>query len=393
MAVHFTFSKQSSDGKIQNCILSSLSASHNDSLETTISSLQKKISQENVVKTDGSALKEVESAVIRLRQQLMEVQRENSTLMTEKEELENDKSSLVNYANTLQATVKMANSRSRELHKSNQMLISGISDIQKQNSSIRRKLLLIQEERDADLAPMQRKFQRLLYDRDSEIRALKIAAATNIDSRSQEATRKEKTFDKERESYLAEIHKLKKLLKEKNDAKGGYNEKLITVLETSQSTRNQETRRLKKEIKKLKRDLDDYQRNIEEENVVINQDDVSNLIDFLESRHSVRDQLLHDIITSVNDLGMKDFAPNEPKRRMGAFRKKRHSTSPSKTSYSLDNAAVEQLTKSIEELRESESTWQNECSEMLENTFNKPTEEPTEKQSSSNSSKRRVHYD
>ena len=387
------------DEKIESSITPSVNTSiaekNANSMAGVLLSNQKQI-------LDGEAMDEnffeyLENTMSNLRKQLVEVQRENNDLKLEKGELENDKNSLVNFAQSLEATLNMSNARSLELQKSNQALIAGISEVKKENTMIRRELLLMEEERDADLAPIHRKFQRLLYDRDSEIRALKIAASNNLESRSREAALKAKKVDEERDAYLAEIHVLKNKLKEKKDSMTSYNAKLINVLEISQSSRNAETKRLKKEIKKMKREHNQEVPTIDEEQIIMSREDTIMLEEFLKSRFHVRNQMLLNIVTSAKKLDVtsakkldtKDEAVKEPIKRYGSFMRKRQGSSARKVPPFLDDepTPTSQFISTVEEVYTSEAKWQSDCTTMLDNTFNKstgPSQSPKENNVRSN---------
>ena len=332
---------------------------------------------------DVNRQEELESTITFLRRQAHELQKENMNLKAGKEEIENDKSSLLGYSQLLEDRIHIANTRFRELQKSNQVLITGITELKKENSFIRRRLVSIEEERDFDLAPVQRKFQRMLSDRDSEIRALKIAASNNIESRSRKSNELEKKFDQEREGYLAEIYKLKKMLKDKKDARGGYNEKLINVLETSQSSRNEETRQLRKEVKRLKRELNNKDHATDLKQDTCSTNDLSTLKEFLSSTQNNRNQLLLNIVASAKKVGVR----NSVDRRYG------HRMPQSLDSYESQIASkTTQLLKTVEELYTSESQWHAASIKLLENINNVQLN-----QKRSDSPKRRFqhahHYD
>ncbi len=300
-----------------------------------------------------------------LRQQLQAMQRENEKLREEKKEVENDKNILVDYGHLLEAKENTLNTRLRELHKSNQLMMTGIAELKKENAKIRRKLLSVEQERDVNLAPVKRQFQRMLSERDAEIRALKVAASNNIDQRTQEVSQIEEKFQKERESYLSEIQKLKGILKDGSSKTGDYNDKLINVLEASQSSRNEETRRLRRDVKRLKNELDNkqatqsYQTNTTHPKDMMKTEDFTILKKVLISRQSQRNQLIMNIVASAKKLEARVHPLNE-RKRMATYQNLAAQDSHS-------NSTVTQLIKSIEQLYTSESDWISDCTKLLDN--------------------------
>lgn len=306
-----------------------------------------------------------------LRQQLQAMQRENEKLREEKKELEDDKNILVDYGQLLEAKENTLNTRLRELHKSNQVMMTGIAELKKENTKIRRKLLTVEQERDGNLAPVKRQFQRMLSERDAEIRALKVAASNNTDWRTQEVSQIEEKFQKERESYLSEIQKLKGMLKDGSGKTGDYNDKLINVLEASQSSRNEETRRLRKEVKRLKNELNNkqttqpHQANTTHPKDMMKTENFSILKNVLISRQRQRNQLIMNIVASAKKLEARVNPLNE-QNRLSTYQNLA-------TQDSHNNAKVAQLIKSIEQLYTSESEWISDCAKLLDNIEDKVT--------------------
>lgn len=324
-----------------------------------------------------------------LHLQLASLQRENKNLLAEKEELEVDKDSLVNYAHHMKAQADMAVIHAQELQKSNKTMMDGVSTLKLENSKLRRKLLSYEERGISDVSAMQRKFQQLLADKDAEIRALKNAVANDARSRSHEAALSEKKFDKERESYLAEIHCLKNQLSQKKDSNVGYNQKLINVLETSHSSRHEEIRKLKKEMKKLKRELDQRRSyRSSEKDVSLSHDEVSSFKKLLTSTHNDRNQMMVNIVTSLESFSCM----NEKQSRRRPFTRKRQEELSTKSDLTPPDSFRAEAIKSIEGLYEAEVEWHNVCVRKLDNMLTKPTSAKSNLKRSV-SPKKRVSHD
>mmetsp|Transcript_3959 Transcript_3959/g.5163 ORF Transcript_3959/g.5163 Transcript_3959/m.5163 type:complete len:846 (-) Transcript_3959:1693-4230(-) len=361
------------------------------SVEDTIISIQKQLSEDSPLNSgsvDRELMSELGNALYYLRQQVIDLQRDNEGLKAQVGELENDKAGIVHYAHSLEATANMSKLSSLELQKSNQVLIAEISVAKKENSKIRRELMDIEAEREADFVPLQKKFQRLLYDRDSEIRALKNAASNNIEIRNKEALATEKKFADERESYLTEIHRLKDKVKKKQDSssRSEYNNKLINVLEASQSSRNEETRRLKKEVKTLKRQLESLSSKPDKDkmlltrdekpdkgNILLKRDEAVFLKNNLVSRQNTRNQELLNLVTTSKKLSTREkkMTGSTQSRHKGPFTINRGIES---TGSFQDETLTNEFINSVEELYTSEKRWQTEYNKVMDDVFNKGIE-------------------
>lgn len=326
-----------------------------------------------------------ESTLLKLKNEVEQLKREKESLLAEKEKLELDVDSLVNYAHLMKSQADMASLNLLELQKSNKTIIDGMRALKLENSKLRRKLLAYEEEGNSDVSVLQRKYQRLLSDRDADITALKNAAANDALSRSREAALVEKKFDKERESYLAEIHQLKNKLNQKKDTNGGYNQKLINVLETSHSSRSEETRKLKKEVKRLKRELDQERSyNGCEKDISLSKHDATSFKKFITTRQNERIQMLLDIVTSVQSFRGND---KQNKRRSFLRKKSEQSTTDSEHTGSFKT----QMVQSIEELYQNETEWHDTCMNRLERILTKNTSEVSNQKRRSISPKRKGH--
>ena len=325
--------------------------------------------------------------LFKLKNEVEQLKVEKESLLAEKEKLEVDMKSLVNYAHLMKSQADMATLNLLELQKSNKTIIDGMRALKIENSKLRRKLLSHEEEGNADVGALQRKYQRLLSDRDADIRALKNAAANDALSRCREAALVEKKFDKERESYLAEIHHLKNKMNQKKDTNGGYNQKLINVLETSHSSRSEETRKLKKEVKRLKRELD-QERSYSgcEKEISLSLPDALSFKKLITTRQEDRIQMLLDIVTSIQSV-RDDVKQN--KRRSFMRKKSEGSITDSEHTGSFKT----QIVKSIEELYENETEWHDTCMKRLETILTKNTTEVSNHKKRSISPKRKGHGD
>jgi regulator of replication initiation timing len=297
-----------------------------------------------------------------LRQQLSHKQKENDELGVEKETIDRDKNMLLDYSQVLESRVHVANTRSRELQKSNQLLVTEVTSLRKENTQIRKRLLSIEEKKDTDLSPIHAKYQRILSDKDADIKALKFSAADNLENGAIVSMRLEKQFEQERETYLTEIHKLKSSMKDTRANTNGYKEKLISVLETSQSNRNEETRKLRKEIKRLQRKLHEKHDESSQKSAQIDTSTtmvhISNLKDQMTTNDEQRHQSLLKIVASAKNVGNSKETRNGENSHL-------YSTYPQ--ARRVNHNPTSQLIKTVEEFYISESERGKVCTRLLNN--------------------------
>eukprot|EP00554_Chaetoceros_debilis_P010932 CAMPEP_0194108514 /NCGR_PEP_ID=MMETSP0150-20130528/8181_1 /TAXON_ID=122233 /ORGANISM="Chaetoceros debilis, Strain MM31A-1" /LENGTH=2569 /DNA_ID=CAMNT_0038797229 /DNA_START=146 /DNA_END=7852 /DNA_ORIENTATION=- len=187
-----------------------------------------------------------------LNAQVTILEEENIWMKNNLDELDRGRLDLMNQMQSLVVSGKSANNRSQALLITNKSLHEKISALQLENTHIKREMHVnTTHSQHENEKCIQTRFKRLLQDRESEIYELKESLANNIKERAYSSHMSETKMHRERETFLSEIHDLKDSLHKVKGHSDDYKSKIIDALQTSHSTRERETRKLKKEIKRL----------------------------------------------------------------------------------------------------------------------------------------------
>jgi hypothetical protein len=192
----------------------------------------------------------------RLQEKIIVLEKENGKLQNEVAELDEDKRGLVHHAKCLEVNASHFRLRCDELMKINTSLISEITERKHESADLRRELLLYEDRKETDFLALQRQCGQMLFQRESEIAALKHAASAGLNTNNFQMSLLEKKFNTERESHLSEIHLLKEKLRKTQDTHSGYMEKIMDVLEASHSARESEVHKLKRELRQVREGKD-----------------------------------------------------------------------------------------------------------------------------------------
>ena len=194
---------------------------------------------------------EVES----LREQLEIALEQNSSMRREFEELESNKIDLVSHIQSLMTASKSATNRTQSLLDTNKTLLAELSKLKIENAKIRQNLNSATVQKEDRSHPSTAKYERMVYDRETEIIELKELLADALRGRERFAQSVDKKMQQERETLLLEIHNLKAKLRNAQEKSDDYNKKIMGALQTAHSTREAGVRKLKREVLRLTQEL------------------------------------------------------------------------------------------------------------------------------------------
>jgi myosin heavy subunit len=195
---------------------------------------------------------EVES----LREQLEIALEQNTSMRRKFEELESNKIDLVSHIQSLMTASKSATNRTQSLLDTNKTLLAELSKLKIENAKVRQNLNSATVQKEDRSHPSTAKYERMVYDRETEIIELKELLADALRGRERFAQSVDKKMRRERETLLLEIHNLKAKLRNAQEKSDDYNKKIMGALQTAHSTREAGVRKLKREVLRLTQELD-----------------------------------------------------------------------------------------------------------------------------------------
>lgn len=210
-------------------------------------------------------LGEIENMFEYLRGEIVMLRGKNSDLKAELVYTEIDKRELLAHAESAEVAASSARLRVAALTKSNAALMSEILEHKHEAVHLRKELRTQSFSRQEELAVAKADYDRILKERDIEIRNLQVTIKQGRNDFEVDKIQLKNQITKLQEERINEVLRLKDELRRTQDSHHDYLAKLMDVLETTHAARESETARISSELHAIKEDKDAQIRSLQRE--------------------------------------------------------------------------------------------------------------------------------